>query len=351
MTLLLFDPSTLDEHPFFLDSETVFPFQSTFSAGDLLSKEAHQKFLRIISPNTQRLPIGVLAQAIKGPKDERTNDIDEVLKILRNIQESVQDKILTSDEMYSFKLGDLFELIYGIPEQMSRIKDSKLDVKFLKATDLKAIEMEGDTRPDRVEQDHNKEQQDHNKMDYSLIDEKYRLRAEDMVINTKGMPRLYRVSYMLPSWIDYVVTHQYIVLRLRRSFTSTLNEIDPDLILSATRCVLHAHLTYYYQNSKIEFEKLASTTSNQNMKSNKGSSNSGSLTALIPAIKLKDLNSFEIRFPKQKEGQDKLHTALKTYEQLEQLYAQLIDMEKSLGYYLREQFPNEQIYQSVFKKK
>jgi hypothetical protein len=82
-----------------------------------------------------------------------------------------------------------------------------------------------------------------------------------------------------------------------------------------------------YNEAKSKFKKSEEADVEEMTKQTKKKS----LTVLIPALKLKDLESIVLNIPIDSQRAEQLNTILQTYNLLEDLYGRLFDLETKIG--------------------
>ena len=250
------------------------------------------------------------------------NSMSEGVKTILSQFEAIRMELDRKKEWVNYtkemRLSDLFEIIYGIPEQSNPLIDGKgRTVKFLKTSLRKKIEISS-TQLDVI-------------VDSGIygnkIDNKYVIRTNDILINTKGAPKVSQASIPENEAVAYVPSHQFILLRPRPILKDLENQISRDLALPLVRFSLQILLMKKYNEAKSKFKKSEEADVEEMTKQTKKKS----LTVLIPALKLKDLESIVLNIPIDSQRAEQLNTILQTYNLLEDLYGRLFDLETKIG--------------------
>jgi len=241
------------------------------------------------------------------------NSMSEGVKAILSQFEAIEKELDTKKEWVNFtkemRLTDLFEIIYGIPEQSNPLVDEiERPVKFLKSSLRRKIEKSP------IEKDENSEQV----IRGNVIDNKYVIRDKDILINTKGAPKVSQAENPEIDKYAYVPSHQFILLRPRAFLIDSENPISIDIALRLVRFSLQILLMKEYNEAK-DFEKKNNQTSKD------------SLTVRIPALKLKDLESINLKIPFDSLHADQLKAILQMHDLLEDLYVRLFDLETKIG--------------------
>ncbi|MBM3919319.1 MAG: hypothetical protein FJ344_07450 [Sphingomonadales bacterium] len=300
--------------------------KSNFSGFDLVDSETSE----YLTNNTE---LGFDLSLISN-EDSLLKGVESILSQFETIKKDLDIKrewVSFSKEM---RLSDLFEIIYGIPEQSNPLKDGEgRTVKFLKSSLRKKMEKSSSqTDENFVLVNRGNE-----------IDHKYVIRHDDIIINTKGAPKVSQAVKPEEDWYAYVPSHQFILLRPRPILKDLENQISRDLALPLVRFSLQILLMKEYNEAKNKFkeavepvveettvveEPVLGETSEEEMTKQK---NKKSITVLIPALKLKDLESIVLKIPSDLPHANQLNAILQTYNLLQDLYGRLFDLETKIG--------------------
>jgi len=238
-----------------------------------------------------------------------SDGVKSILSQFEAIRKELDSKMEWVNYTKEMRLSDLFEIIYGIPEQSNPLKDKEgRTVKFLKSSLRKKME-KSSTQTDENSISVNRG---------NVIDDKYIIRDSDILINTKGAPKVSQAENPEYDKYAYVPSHQFILLRPRPILKDLENQISRDLALPLVRFSLQILLMKEYNEAK-DFEKKINQTSKD------------SLTVRIPALKLKDLESINLKIPFDSPHADQLKAILQMHDLLEDLYVRLFDLETKIG--------------------
>lgn len=300
--------------------------KSNFSGFGLVDSETNE----YLTNNTE---LGFDLSLISN-EDSLLKGVESILSQFETIKKDLDIKrewVSFSKEM---RLSDLFEIIYGIPEQGNPLKDGKgRTVKFLKSSLRKKMEKSSiQTDENFVPVNRGNE-----------IDHKYVIRHDDIIINTKGAPKVSQAVKPEEDWYAYVPSHQFILLRPRPILKDLENQISRDLALPLVRFSLQLLLMKEYNEAKNKFkeagvpvleestvveEAVLGEASEEEVPKQK---NKKSITVLIPALKLKDLESIILKIPSDLQHANQLNAILQAYIRLEDLYGRLFDLETKIG--------------------
>jgi len=295
----------------FLQSIQIEPIlKSNFSGSDLIDRETLDNLINL--DISVKLGSNLSSISNENSMTEGVKTILTQFETIKKVLESKKEWVNFSKEM---RLTDLFEIIYGIPEQSNLLKPGEgKPVKFLK-TSLRKISS--------------------NEQDYIIsssksepkIDNKYVIRANDILINTKGAPKVSQARNLESNAYTFVPSHQFILLRPRPILKDLENQISRELALPLVRFSLQILLMKKYNEAKSKFKKPEEADVDEMTKLTKKKS----LTVLIPALKLKDLESIVLNIPDDSQSADQLSAILQMYDFLEVLYGKLFDLETKIG--------------------
>jgi hypothetical protein len=284
--------------------------KSNFSGSDLIDRETLDNLINL--DISGKLGSNLSSISNENSMTEGVKTILTQFETIKKVLESKKEWVNFSKEM---RLTDLFEIIYGIPEQSNLLKPGEgKPVKFLK-TSLRKISS--------------------NEQDYIIrssksepkIDNKYVIRANDILINTKGAPKVSQAEKLESDAYTFVPSHQFILLRPRPILKDLENQISRELALPLVRFSLQILLMKKYNEAKSKFKKPEEADVDEMTKLTKKKS----LTVLIPALKLKDLESIVLNIPDDSQSADQLSAILQMYDFLEVLYGKLFDLETKIG--------------------
>ena len=277
--------------------------KSNFSGLDLIDQETLDYLT-----NPKSVKLGSDLSSVSSD-NSMSDGVKTILSQFEAIRKELDSKMEWVNYTKEMRLSDLFEIIYGIPEQSNPLKDKEgRTVKFLKSSLRKKME-KSSTQTDENSVFVNRG---------NVIDDKYVIRDSDILINTKGAPKVSQAENPEYDKYAYVPSHQFIILRPRAFLKDLENPISIDLALPLVRFSLQILLMKEYNEAK-DFEKKNNQTSKE------------SLTVRIPALKLKDLESIDLKIPSDSLHADQLKAILQTYNLLQNLYVGLFDLEKKIG--------------------
>ena len=207
---------------------------------------------------------------------------------------------------------------YGIPGQSNILIDGRdRTIQFLKTSIRKEIENSSKKKSLVINYDNSK----------AKIDDNYVIRANDILINTKGAPKVSQARNLESNAYTFAPSHQFILLRPRPILKDLENKISRELALPLVRISLQILLMKKYNEAKSKFKKPEEADVDEMTKQTKKKS----LTVLIPALKLKDLESIVLNIPDDSQRADQLSAILQMYDFLEVLYGKLFDLETKIG--------------------
>jgi hypothetical protein len=277
------------------------PLKSNFSGLDLIDEETRKNL-------TDPYHIGVF-ESIFSNQNSLRQCVNTILLEFDKLEEELQKMKEWENSSKEMRLTDLFEIVYGIPEQKDPfINGEPRPVKFLTSSHRKKNEKSSTPNDWEIEP----------VSQGNKIDDKYKIRDNDIIINTKGAPKVSLAVWTISDRVAYVPSHQFILLRPRSILKDLNNEMSTNLILQLVRLTLQIILMREYNKAK-DLDK-------DNYQKSKNS-----FTVRIPALKLKDLESFILKIPSQTHHLDQLNAILETYNTLEKLYGRLFDLEKING--------------------
>lgn len=288
------------------------PFlKSNFSGLDLIDRETLDNLIN--------LDISVkLGSNLSSISNE--NSMTEGVKTILTQFETIKKELDSKKEWVNFskemRLTDLFEIIYGIPGQSNTLIDGgNRTIQFLKTSIRKEIENSSKKKSLVINSDMGK------------IDDNYVIRANDILINTKGAPKVSQARNLESVGYTFAPSHQFILLRPRPILKDLENKISRELALPLVRFSLQILLMKKYNEAKSKFKKPEEADVDEMTKQTKKKS----LTVLIPALKLKDLESIVLNIPDDSQRADQLSAILQMYDFLEVLYGKLFDLETTIG--------------------
>jgi len=290
------------------------PFlKSNFSGLDLIDRETLDNLINLdIS--------GKLGSNLSSISNE--NSMTEGVKTILTQFETIKKELDSKKEWVNFskemRLTDLFEIIYGIPGQSNILIDGRdRTIQFLKTSIRKEIENSSKKKSLVINYDNSK----------AKIDDNYVIRANDILINTKGAPKVSQARNLESNAYTFAPSHQFILLRPRPILKDLENKISRELALPLVRISLQILLMKKYNEAKSKFKKPEEADVDEMTKQTKKKS----LTVLIPALKLKDLESIVLNIPDDSQRADQLSAILQMYDFLEVLYGKLFDLETKIG--------------------
>jgi len=289
------------------------PFlKSNFSGLDLIDRETLDNLINLdIS--------GKLGSNLSSISNE--NSMTEGVKTILTQFETIKKELDSKKEWVNFskemRLTDLFEIIYGIPGQSNILIDGEdRTIQFLKTSIRKEIENSSNETNLVIKPEQSPK-----------IDDNYVIRANDILINTKGAPKVSQARNLESGAYTFVPSHQFILLRPRPILKDLENKISRELALPLVRFSLQILLMKKYNEAKSKFKKPEEADVDEMTKLTKKKS----LTVLIPALKLKDLESIVLNIPDDSQRADQLSAILQMYDFLEVLYGKLFDLETKIG--------------------
>jgi hypothetical protein len=248
-----------------------------------------------------------------------------MLLLLLNYDRWLFDELMVSKEKiaeyavslytdsWQLRLGDLFEVRYGLMEQrygkypkgedgsevlfvrpsMLRPEDDTLKSQP-EIEEILAGKLLSDKFPDPAKQ--------------IIVPVKHYLNEDDLLIPTKGEPRLIDLAMSAKSHDGkFVASHHFIVLRPKNNIMENLgiNTTYPKAYLRMLlmKVLKHKMLEKIYSN-KVEIEQA------------KRDDNRRSISSILPALTIDEVKSIGLMVPKHQEGQMKLIERLTFIEQL-----------------------------------
>ncbi len=219
-----------------------------------------------------------------------------------------------------YKLGDLFEVKYGLLEQrFNRVyinKDGKKeDVVFIKPSMVR----ENDNHLESADRIKNMSGIPEKFSDAKKnIETKDLLSSDDYLLTTKGFPRLIDLStFKWESGLNLVATHHFITLKPKENILNKLN-IDKKFLKNILMLIIQKKLSVDYEKSIFDFEKQLKVIKENNDKR--------SIKTLIPAIKINSIKDINISVPRSIDEQNKLIATIDDLENIRKFVNDNIDL-------------------------
>lgn len=260
-----------------------------------------------------------LSQALDNSEYELTD-----YELISTSHEDMQKRV---QQLYAavqlFQVGDLFEVRYGVPElryskEMPHGVDRK-EVIFLRPSMLREIDGTLKSLEEiRNIPDRERERMVSAAMKLPPVNQKHILQKHDLLINTKGTPRLIDIFDGITDFdIQFVPTTHFFVLSPKANVLNALH-IDLEFLKYALKHVVKTDLFSIYETQKLQqAEKIYEIRSTNKARSS---------TSILPALQKEQLMKLKIAVPERAENQERVKTILYNIEKAQNSVAEKFNL-------------------------
>lgn len=226
-----------------------------------------------------------------------------------------------------FELGMIFSIRYGLPEYRvpdfnknhpgDTVQKEKLMLRFVRASHLEQSQKhtlvlnqlaESETTDGLYFPDM------HSSKWQAVMDEKYLLNKNDILVTHKGMPRIVSVDMSHPDpHTKYIASQQFFVLKLKEDFLH-LNAVDRDFLMVIVRYLLEKELTTRYESKVLENEdKIKAEKNNLDKRDTKYRR---SISSIMSSLTKEAISKIKITIPKDDVNQRKVLALLNAMDEV-----------------------------------
>lgn len=260
-----------------------------------------------------------VSQALDNSQNEITDyelisiSYEDMKKRIRQLYAAVQ----------FFQVGDLFEVRYGVPElRYSKEIPHGVNMKelvFLRPSMLR--EMDNTLKPlEEIRKICVREQErmGNGEMQLPPVNQKHILQKNDLLINTKGIPKLIDIFDGVTDFdIQFVPSPQFFVLSPKKNVLDAL-EIDFEFLKYVLNHVVKTDLASIYEFQKIkQAEKIHEI---------RATNKSRSSASILPALQKEQLMKLKIAVPERTENQERVKTILDNIEKAQKRVAEKFNL-------------------------
>jgi hypothetical protein len=220
----------------------------------------------------------------------------------------------------SYKLEDLYEVYYGLPEIRYRpvIKTSdnqEIAVHFLRSHEIRendqvAALINSKVRNITEDADRSKEKAADKNNQRSDIPEKYLLNQEDLLINTRNLPQVITLQNIeVEKNVCLVASHHFILIRPKKHLLVALN-IDAGFLSS----LLKTSVAQVFQKRYRDEENKIRDEIVKHIREKKAKR---SLSSSIPSVKIDDVKQLPLLIPSNQENQDNVFDTMHKLKDLQ----------------------------------
>jgi hypothetical protein len=250
----------------------------------------------------------------------RKEDDERLEKLLIDCDEVKQRLKHYFKDAKSYKLEDLYEVYYGLPEIRYRpvIKTSdnrEIAVHFLRSHEIRendqvAALINSKVRNITEDADRSKEKADDKNNQRSDIPEKYLLNQEDLLINTRNLPQLITLENIeVEKNVCLVASHHFIMIRPKKHLLVEL-KIDAGFLSS----LLKTSVAQVFQKRYRDEENKIRDEIAKHIREKKAKR---SLSSSIPSVKIDDVKLLPLLIPSNQENQSNVFDTMHKLKDLQ----------------------------------
>jgi hypothetical protein len=224
----------------------------------------------------------------------------------------------------SYKIEDLFEINYGLSEQRyhnitETKKQGTVEISFLRMNSVREEDGKIELSRKAVQEKTNPEKSTFNVSknkkklaDKLIIPENFLLEKDDLLINTRGVPKLISLSGIeLENDVKYVANQNFITLRPRKTLLHHLHISETFLHSMLNSVVENVFKKKYEEQELIIKEELEKNIRQKIPKRSVASS--------ISSVKIDDVKKEKILVPHNSDAQNNVFATIENLENLKKL--------------------------------
>ena len=207
-----------------------------------------------------------------------------------------------------FELGMLFSIRYGLPEyrmpdfnknyRESDPEEHKIKLRFVRASHIEHCDGQF-LKLDQLTEDLTNDVVYYPDMDSpkcsAVMDEKYLLEKDDILVTHKGLPKVVSVDYLnSQSNKKFIATQQFFVLKFNTDFLH-LNPVNMEFLREIVKIILEEQLSTHYKVMLLKHEDKIKAERNNSKQ--KDTTTSRSVSSIIPSLTKEVISKVKITIP------------------------------------------------------